>query len=270
MKSLVLDLAIFSFIICGFLQCTGKSNESPKGDSDPQMVVNDNQQDVQNADIPDLAFDDFLFRFMSDSVFQKKRILFPLQIQDVNGNKVFEEERKYDRMFTNLNLYTLICGKDDDLRAKENVKDSLIKVEIIYLRENRNRYYNFTKKGQYWFLQSIVDQSLKHKRDYDFYTFYVRFINDKKYQIQHIEDPLQFRTFDVENNQYLEGLLDREQWIDYSPELPTDTLTNIFYGNRKIDLNHRVVLVYSPSGGMGCVVTFEKNHGVWMLKKLEN
>lgn len=268
MKSLVLDFAIFSFLICGVVQCTSKNNESHKGESEPQMVMNDNVQGGHNIDIPDLSFDDFLFRFMSDSIFQKRRIHFPLQVQ--NGNKVFANEWKYDKMFSNLNLYTLIGSKDDDLKAKENNNDSLIKVEIIYLKENRDRFYSFTKKGRYWFLQSIMDKSLTSKNDYDFYSFYSRFVNDKNFQIQHIEDPLQFRTFDVENNQYLEGLLDREQWIDYSPELPLDTITNIIYGNKKIDSNNRVVLVYSPSGGMGCVVTFEKSHGSWMLKKLEN
>ena len=268
MKSLVLDFAIFSFLICGVVQCTNKKNESHKGDGEPQMVMNNNVQGVHEQDAPDLAFEDFLFIFMSDSLFQKRRILFPLQVS--NGKKVSENEWEYDKMFSTLNLYTLICNTDEELKAKENNNDSLIKVEILFLKENRDRYYSFVKKGRYWFLQSIMDKLLTSKKDYDFYSFYSRFVNDKKFQIQHIEDPLQFRTFDVENNQYLEGLLDREQWIDYSPELPLDTLTNIIYTKKKFDSKNRVVLVYSPSGGMGCVVTFEKVHDSWMLKKLEN
>ena len=47
-------------------------------------------------------------------------------------------------------------------------------------------------------------------------------------------------------------------------------MTNINYGQSYRSSTKRILMLCSPSGGMGCNLTFEKKDGEWLLTKLEN
>ncbi|MDD6537526.1 MAG: DUF4348 domain-containing protein, partial [Bacteroidales bacterium] len=70
----------------------------------------------------------------------------------------------------------------------------------------------------------------------------------------------------------IEGVLDRQQWQDFRPDLPKHTITNIVYGSTSKGVSHgkRIFTVCSASGGMGCILSFAPQRDSWMLESLEN
>ena len=104
----------------------------------------------------------------------------------------------------------------------------------------------------------------------DFYRFYHRFSRSLQFQLAHIADPFAFKTYDSDNFQTIEGVLDAAQWPDYRPELPKGTITNINYGQAYGNARRRVLMICSQSGGMGCSLVFVRKGSTWMLESLEN
>ena len=219
----------------------------------------------------DGLFDDFVYSFTKNRRFQLERIAFPLSItQDGTETKIESKDWKFTPLFTKGGVYTLIF---DNLKAISAEKDTAVKhvvVENVYLSRDRVKQYVFDRLRGRWFLTAINEHAMADNVNSDFYRFYHRFSRSLQFQLAHIADPFAFKTYDSDNFQTIEGVLDAAQWPDYRPELPKGTITNINYGQAYGNARRRVLMICSQSGGMGCSLVFVRKGSTWMLESLEN
>lgn len=219
----------------------------------------------------DGLFDDFIYTFMRNRDFQFQRIVFPLDNRiDGVARSIARKDWKFDNMYVNQDVYTLIFDDARSINAEKDTTLLHVVVEWVYLDRQRVKQYHFEKLQGKWYLTAIDAHSLKIHENRDFYEFYRQFSVNERFQTQHISNPFHFKTYDFDNFQNIEGLLDVSQWPDYRPDLPQGTITNINYGQKYGDARQRVLLICSPSGGMGCALTFVRKGKTWVLQRLEN
>lgn len=255
--------------------CTNGADKQPAAD-EPVQEDSDTLGDTLaiEANPPKAAdglFDDFIYSFMKNKRFQKERIRFPLRnVSDGLDKPIDREEWKYDPLYSNQEVYTTIFDSEKSVRAVKDTALHRVKVEWVYLKKKRVKQYLFEKVEGIWMLTGIDNHEMSKNANSDFYAFYSRFASDGKYQTAHIQNPFGFKTYDYDNFQSIEGLLEVAQWPDYRPELPKNVITNIDYGQDYASSGKRVLLLSGLSGGMNCTLTFVRQKGRWMLSRLEN
>lgn len=221
--------------------------------------------------VADELFDDFIYSFMGNEKFQRRRIRFPLRhTTDGKCTSVAAGRWKFDRLFSGRDTYTMIFH---DEAAARNEKDTTIEnvaVEWIDLYRNRVKQYLFERQRGKWMLTAIDAHALADDDNRDFYSFYHRFVRDSVFQRQHVKNPLPFTTYDEETFQPMEGWLDIDQWYAFRPALPDGLISNINYGRSGGRSDKRIFVISSQSGGMNCSLTFRRTNRKWMLVRLEN
>lgn len=273
MKTLVASL-ILLLLLSG---CTGKdrpAGEAVATQSKADTLTADDAV-VNDADEPSAAvdrlFDDFIYTFMRDRAFQLKRISFPLSnCVDGVDRPIERSQWKFDPLYAHSDFYTMIFDSEQAVSREKDPKLDHVEVEWVYLDRGRVKQYIFKKQNGKWMLVALNAQDIGQNVNSDFYRFYHRFASDSDFQLAHIENPFEFRTFDSDNFQEIDGLLDVAQWPDYCPTLPRDVMTNINYGQRYRGSNSRVLVLTSPSAGMSCTLVFQKKQGNWRLVGFEN
>lgn len=237
--------------------------------SDTEVV--EQESEVAPPRAADGLFDDFVYSFMRNRQFQKERITFPLSnIVDGKDKPVTSEAWKFDPLYANQEVYTVIFDGEKSMSAEKDTSLNHVIVEWINLKTKRIKQYHFHKTDGIWLLVRLDTHGMNQNENNDFYEFYNSFSSSESFQKSHIRNPFFFKTYDYDNFQTLEGVLDVTQWPDYRPALPQGVLTNINYGQDYKDSRKRVLLLCSPSGGMGCTLTFVKKGKTWMLERLEN
>jgi hypothetical protein len=68
----------------------------------------------------------------------------------------------------------------------------------------------------------------------------------------------------------MNGIISPEQWPDFSPEMATDYITSIDYGQHYKETDRKLVVKKGICNGMMDILTFRKIDGKWMLVKYEN
>lgn len=226
------------------------------------------------ADPPRAAdglFDDFVYSFMHNARFQRERVVFPLHnYTDGKDAPIAEKDWRFDRLYSRQDVYTLIFDSERSVKAEKDTSLRHVVVEWVYLDKRRVKQYVFDKLDGLWKLTAIERHALEKNVNADFYDFYARFSTSPSYQAAHIRNPFSFKTYDSDGFQTIEGVLDVEQWPDYCPALPAHTITNINYGQSYGDKRRRVLMICSQSGGMGCLLVFERTGNSWRLTRLEN
>lgn len=267
-------LICFLFAIAWVSCQNGKPSEPAAADSDSVATkvveeVGDSLPDPPKA--ADGLFDDFIYSYMRIPRFQRERTVFPLpNIVDGVNHPIERKDWKTDHLYMKQETYTMIFDNARSVKAEKDTSLHHVVAEWVYLNKKRVKQYVFDKLQGRWMLTSIQNHDFSQNINSDFYEFYRRFSSDKSFQKKHVCNPFKFKTYDYENFQNIEGLLDVEQWQDYRPTLPTGTITNINYGQNYGNAKRRVFIICSPSGGMGCLLTFVRKGNVWMLEKLEN
>lgn len=269
-------LAIYVFILFfSCIACTSHkvSDPSPQSDSiDVALEDSDASDSMTNPPrAADGLFDDFIYSFMRNPRFQRKRIDFPLK-QMVDGRECYtkQSEWKHDGLYVKRNIYTILFDSRKSIRAEKDTSLREVTVELINLKKHRMKNYHFSKKQGQWRLIYTKEEGVEKNVNNDFLRFYGRFATNSDFQARHIVNPFEFKTYDYENFKSLEGLLSVEQWPDFRPELPKNVITNIDYGQRYANSMQRVLMICSQSGGMGCSLFFKKKKGEWYLTRLEN
>ena len=106
---------------------------------------------------------------------------------------------------------------------------------------------------------------------YDFLIFYARFSTDTLYQQSHVEQPLKVTVLDPEDdNAYIEGTIDAEQWRSFCPDVPHGVISNIRYGAQKYNSRQIVMQKSGSSNGLQELFIFMKEDGEWRLTTYEN
>ena len=269
-------LIAFSLMMLVFLVACNKTKTSePEQKVVDSVIVNKDSVATDSVAAPPKAadglFDDFIYSFMRNSRFQRERIKFPLaHIVDGVNTPIQAKDWKFDHLYKNQDVYTLIFDDQRSVKAEKDTTLHHVVVEWVYLNKRRVKQYVFDKAEGQWRLTSIDEHSMDKNINSDFYAFYRQFSVSLSYQEKHILNPFRFKTYDYDNFQNIEGLLDVNQWPDYRPHLPSGTITNINYGQSYGNANRRVLMICSQSGGMGCSLTFVRKGKKWMLEKLEN
>lgn len=214
----------------------------------------------------DGLFDDFIYNFMRNRTFQTQRIKFPLKnVTDGRDNPIELRDWHFDPLYSNDEVYTMLFDNDDAVGSEKDTALTHVNVEWIYLDKSRVKQYQFVKERGRWLLAAIDTHALKDNPNSDFYAFYHRFAGGTlDYQQKHITNPFSFVTYDPDELEEIDGVLDVAQWADFRPTLPDGTITNIDYGQTYSEKS-RVLVITSPSAGMACTLKFKKTGGTWKL-----
>lgn len=245
---------------------------TPLNDSISEMV-SDSDTIVEDAPpaAADGLFADFIYDFMRRQQFQLSRVAFPLPVKkDGKEERIAREAWKFDHLYAHQDIYTITYDNPKNLQADKDTTLTHVTVEMIQFKQGTVRQYIFNKKRGQWMLTAIDEHALSSTTDKDFLAFYQKFATSTDYQHAHIKNPFEFKTYDYDSFQELEGILDAAQWVDYRPDMPTSLMANIRYGEAQPQSKFRALAIISISAGMGCTMEFHRQSKGWMLTRLEN
>lgn len=236
-------------------------------DSLARIEEEENSKPVQ----ADELFEDFMYNFSSDARFQRWRVKFPLEFDD--ADTVYHIERKYwkqDSMFSRSNVYYMLFDSEDDLELEGDTSLSSVKVEWTYLATKMEKTYYFDRIGGAWVLTRINLQPLQLS-DSDFTSFYYRFATDSLFQSKHVSNPIEFVTVDPDDEfSILQTTLGLSEWFAFRPDLPTDALSNIDYGQHNTEDSDTKILKLNSFDGYSTILYFKKRRDEWELYKFED
>ena len=223
----------------------------------------------------DELFDDFIFNYASDEALQRERTVFPLPYYNRDTpSKIEERFWKHDYLFTKQNYYTLLFDRESDMDMVGDTALKSVQVEWIYLKTRMVKKYYFERIKGAWILEAIDLRPLEKGDNEDFVEFFGRFATDSLFQSRRIKQPLAFVTTDPDDDfSVLETTLDLNQWFAFKPELPTDRLSNINYGQKSIDdSNVKIVALKGIGNGLSNILYFKRKErsGDWELYKFED
>lgn len=276
-SALIIVLAIVVGLICFSSGCTEKKNVQANVDSmpkqDSEMVADTMEQIIAETPMPKAAdelFDDFFFNFAANKKLQKERILFPLKI--VNGKDTMylsKSNWKMNNFFMHQDFYTLIF---DNQKQKNLVKDTTIEnvvVERINLPKHTIKQYVFKRLRGQWVMIEQVNTSLRNSKNASFLNFYQKFVNDTTFQVNSINDVLDFSGPNPDDDfGTMTGILAPEQWLSFAPELPNTIIYNILYGQKYSESNQKIFVIRGIANGIETELTFRRVRGKWKLMKL--
>ncbi len=281
MKKVLITLGV----LCILVGCNNKKNAEQSAtptettDSlDFSMEESGDTAIVVEDSIPaavDKSFDDFFYNFASDSVFQLKRISFPLYFfEHKKAVKLTRSAWKYDPLFSRMPVYTVIFDDAEDMMLEKDTAQQIVHVEKVNLKNKQMKQYSFHKKKGLWTLVSIQMLATKKNEEpgEDFLDFYTKFAVDSVFQSQRLYNPLAFVTPDPDDEfRILETILDEGQWFAFRPPISGDMLTNIKYGQSNDFSSRTKVIEYKGFGnGFNNVLHFEKVGGLWKLVRFED
>lgn len=236
--------------------------------------VDEEIEEADESDRLDSSFDDFMFAFTHSDRLQNKRILWPLAYTDADGEtkKINSLNCAAEFRFLKGDFFTVMYG---DRAQVENQKlesnDSLVIVERIDLMEEKIRSYEFELLSGKWKLTSMHDVVFHESDIFDFLTFYARFSSDTLYQQAHVEQPLRVMVLDPEeDNTYIEGTINAEQWRTFCPDVPQGIISNIRYGVQKYNPRKMLMQKSGSANGLQELFVFTKEDHEWRLTTYEN
>lgn len=272
-------------LLCLMCSCMGNQKkveplytESPQKDSVVVDTVFVDEWVEEEPEIParaDEHFADFLYNFALDEKLQRARIVFPLpSYTDSRKDSIDEEEWIYQPFFSQLESYSILFDRVEDMELEKDTVSSSVKIEWFYLDTDRIKRYYFERIEGEWTLEAIdfADAPDREVVQEDFYDFYERFANDSVFQAERVIDPLPFVTIDPEDEfQVLETTLEKGQWFAFQPVLPHEYLTNVNYGQRLDDHSRmRIVELKGFGNGFYNILHFQRRGGIWKLVKFED
>lgn len=240
-----------------------------KADTLPLVKVVEEPQPME----ADELFDDFIFNYAQDERLQTKRTKFPLPYYKGDTPlKIEKEAWKHDELFSKESCYTLLFDREEDMDLVGDTTLKSVRVEWFYLKQHQVKRYYFERINGMWMLEAINLREMDRNAEEDFVSFYARFATDSVYQQNHIAQTLQFVTIDPDDEfSILETTLDAGQWEAFRPQLPTDRLSNINYGQRNEDHSHTKIMKINDMGN-GCsnVLYFRRRGNRWELYRYED
>ena len=270
-------------IIAGVLlvfSCTGKkTNQSVEvpadsiADSVDTADVDTMEMLITETPMPraaDAVFDDFLFNFLANKRLQKERIIFPLKMM-ANGKttQVEKSQWKMEHLFMRQGYYTLLFNDDKQMELMKDTAVSEAVVEKILLQKNEVTNYCFQRIKGAWMLREVRTTLMADDPKASFLTFYQRFVTDSAFQMKSLNETVQFVGPDPDDEfSVMEGVITRDTWEAFAPELPEKTLYNIIYGKPQPEGNSVIYLLRGVSNGQEMELRFKKMGGKWMLMKM--
>ncbi|WP_308744230.1 DUF4348 domain-containing protein [uncultured Bacteroides sp.] len=238
-------------------------------DSIPEDKLPEDPQPIQ----ADESFDDFVYNFASDDALQRQRVKFPLPYYNGDEKSNIDERHwKHDNLFTKQHYYTLLFDREEDMDLVGDTSLTSVQVEWIFVKTRMMKRYYFERIKGAWILEAINLRPIERNDKENFVEFFGRFATDSLFQSQRVSDPLAFVTSDPDDDfSILETSLDVNQWFAFKPELPSERLSNINYGQRNDDNSNMKILALKGIGnGFSNILYFRRKAGEWELYKFED
>lgn len=237
------------------------------------------EESMDEAPLPatvDELFDDFLFAFDHNIHLQQQRIRFPLSVIEADGETHLLQQADWTHhtLIQDHDFCTVLWNNRSQMALMQDSSVCRASVEQIYLHSRQIEAYLFERdstSGQ-WMLTEQRHQPFEHSALQEFLNFYREWSTDSIYQRRHVQDPLQMvLTDENEENGTIEGTIDVDQWFEFAPDLPSDVISNIDYG-QTFHNPHRIILqVRGFSNSLQILLTFHRDAaGNWRLIKYEN
>lgn len=220
----------------------------------------------------DELFDDFFFNFASNKQLQRNRIVFPLTVKTgEESHQVQRQEWKMEKFFRTKGYFTLIFDNTKQMKLVKDTSINKVTVEKIRLGNGTVEQFQFERKNGQWVLAEIDNISYANTGNASFLTFLDKFLSDESSQQQSIENPLPYYGPDPqgeEENKCVNTEIAASEWRDFLPELPTEVLYNIDYGQTNASSNQKILMFKGIANGLETQLVFKKNGKDWRLVKL--
>ena len=274
---------LWPMLLCLLLtfSCTGKKagvETDVPADSvadSSQVVIEDTlEQLITETPMPraaDAYFDDFIFNFTANKRLQFERIIFPLRVTEADGKTQMTEKSqwKMEHLFMRQGYYTLLF---DDEAQMSHMKDSAVNeaiVEKIMLRKNQVKNYFFHRVRGAWMMYEVRTTPVEENANASFLTFYKRFTTYSVFQVQSINETVEFVGPDPDDDfNVMEGVITPDTWEAFAPQLPGKVLYNIVYGKPETEGNKKIFLMRGVSNGLEVELRFKKVGSKWLLMKM--
>jgi hypothetical protein len=258
---------------------TGCTDKKPAADSVAvdtgrvDSVVEDTMETIiEQTPMPKAAdelFDDFFFNFCGNRKLQRSRINYPLPVYTdgkVSGN-IARKEWKIDHFFMNQGYYTLIFDNRKQMNLMKDTAVNHVVVEKIYFSQKRVKQYLFNRVNGRWMLTSLNFKPMYQNQNASFWRFYERFSTDSAFQVESMNDLVQFTTTDPDDEfRQIEGSMAPEQWPSFKPGLiPSGTIYNIIYGQEYQESGQKIFVIRGIANGLEEELVFRKRQGQWKL-----
>lgn len=165
--------------------------------------------------------------------------------------------------------YTLIF---DNMKQMNVVKDTSINnvvVEKVYLAKEKVEKYIFKRINGRWMLTSVHTNDMVQNTNASFLAFYQKFASDPSFQIESLNNPVMFTGPDPDDDfSTMTGEIAPETWPAFAPELPSDFIYNIMYGQKYTEGNQKIFVMRGIANGMEMQLTFKRMDGKWKLTSL--
>ena len=153
MKYYLMIVASAILMLCA---CRGEKTETAETvsvDSVPDSLATDSLG-ADTAEPPvaaDGLFDDFMYNFMRNRKFQKKRIKFPLEnLVDGKNKPIAEGAWKFDPVYVREEVYTMLFDDEKSVTSEKDTSVHHVIVEWVYLDRGRVKQYHFFKEKGQW------------------------------------------------------------------------------------------------------------------------
>ena len=184
--------------------CTGRQTGSDLEDVTDSVadtidtaVVDTLEQLITETPMPraaDAIFDDFVFNFTANKRLQFERIVFPLKVTEADGKTSLTDKDKWqmEHLFMRQGYYTLLFGDDKQMALMKDTAISEAVVEKIFLRKNQVKNYFFRRIHGAWMMYEVRTTPMEENANASFLSFYKRFTADSLFQVQSINETVEF------------------------------------------------------------------------------
>ena len=274
---------LWPMLLCLLLtfSCTGKKAgaemevpEDSVADSSEVVIEDTLELLITESPMPraaDAYFDDFVFNFTANKRLQFERIVFPLRVTEADGKTRMTEKSqwKMEHLFMRQGYYTLLFGDDAQMAHMKDTAINEAIVEKIMLRKNQVKNYFFHRVRGAWMMYEVRTTPVEENANASFITFYKRFTTDSVFQVQSINETVEFVGPDPDDDfNVMEGVITPDTWEAFAPQLPEKVLYNIVYGKPETKGNKKIFLMRGVSNGLEVELRFKKVGGRWMLMKM--
>lgn len=222
----------------------------------------------------DELFDDFVFNFAANRKLQLTRIKFPLDVyqNDKVVKRIEKKDWRMEHFFMKQGYYTLIF---DNVKQMDLVKDTTIDhvvIEKITFKNKSVKQYLFNRINGQWTLTSMSLKHISETTNASFLQFYQRFASDSAFQVQSLNDLVEFTAPDPDDDfSSITGSITPEQWPSFKPWLiPDGEIYNIIYGQKYTESNRKLFVIRGVANGMETEMNFKVVKGKWKLMKFNS
>lgn len=285
MRGKFYGLLLLSAIVLAWVACSHERTNSDTDSTDTLEVADSLESDsafffqdedeglIMKEQLSEV-FSDFIFAFTHNNRFQAERIRFPLPVTEMDGTtRTIRSGKQFRSEFIlpGNDYYTLLLGDLDQINVLQN--DSAlqqISLQSIDLTTQAMTVYAFERNEGRWYLSNRTHSGFTPHVG-DFLSFYERFATDSLFQQESVARHLKFAMDDTgEEEEEMEGTIDRDQWPVFRPEMPGMTFVNIDFGQSYPNPHFIYMLQCGISNGMLDIFTFHRDGNRWQLVSYEN